>query len=92
MTRKLLFCYPNPANSAITFQYFLAEPVDVDLRVYNTLGQEVKQVHVGKQSAGLKKVHWNGCDNHGRRLSAGVYFCRIQSGDRKETKKVVLLK
>ncbi len=85
-------CYPNPANNAVTFQYFLTEPADVDLRVYNTLGQEVRQLHIGKQPAGINQFHWNGCDNHGRPLSAGVYFCRILPGEDEGSVKFILLR
>ncbi|MGD8979658.1 MAG: CapA family protein [candidate division WOR-3 bacterium] len=85
-------CYPNPAHGLVTFQYYLAEPADVKLRVYNTLGQEVRELSVGNQSAGLRTIQWDGSDNHGRRLSAGVYFCRMQASEHEQSKKVILLK
>jgi poly-gamma-glutamate capsule biosynthesis protein CapA/YwtB (metallophosphatase superfamily) len=84
--------FPNPAKSAITFQYNLTEPAEVNLNVYNILGQEVRALSNGIQTAGYKKVIWDGRDNHGRLLGAGVYFCRLQVGTQEQSQKVVWLK
>jgi poly-gamma-glutamate synthesis protein (capsule biosynthesis protein) len=85
-------CYPNPSRSLVTFQYYLTEPVQVTMRIYNVLGQEVKTLSRGNQTVGYKQVMWDGCDKEGRVLSAGIYFCRMQAGEHKQTEKVVLLK
>ncbi len=91
-TLTSLRCFPNPAVSAINFQYYLSEPADVELIIYNILGQQVRTLSKGYQPAGHKTIQWDGCDNRRRRLSAGVYFCRFQAGDNEQTMKVILLK
>jgi hypothetical protein len=85
-------CYPNPTNNVVTFQYYLSEPAHVTLSVYNILGQNVRTLSIGKQSAGHKKATWNGLDDQGRMLGAGIYFCRMQTGEHEQAEKVILLK
>jgi poly-gamma-glutamate capsule biosynthesis protein CapA/YwtB (metallophosphatase superfamily) len=87
-----LRCFPNPARSVVTFQYYLNEPVSVSLNVYNVLGQKVRTLCTGEQEAGRRAVQWDGCDDHGRKLSVGIYFCRIQAGDSEQSEKLILLK
>jgi hypothetical protein len=87
-----LRCFPNPARSVVTFQYYLNEPVSVSLNVYNVLGQKVRTLCTGEHEAGRRAVQWDGCDDHGRKLSAGIYFCRIQAGDSEQSEKLILLK
>ncbi|MDH4210758.1 MAG: CapA family protein [candidate division WOR-3 bacterium] len=87
-----LRCFPNPAISNINFQYYLTEPAEVELRIYNILGQEVRTLSSGHQLAGRKTIQWDGYDNQHRRLSTGVYFCRLQAGNDEQTRKVILLK
>ena len=84
--------FPNPTKSEITFQYYLGEPIEVTMRIYNILGQEVKTLCHDNQTAGYKKLMWDGCDNQGRRLGAGIYFCRIQAGKYQHSEKIILLK
>ena len=86
-----LHCFPNPAISDITFQYYLTEPAEVELKIYNVLGQEVRTLHSGDQPAGIKTVQWDGHDNRKKRVSSGIYFCRFKAGNYKQTKKVILL-
>ena len=84
--------FPNPTMSEIMFQYYLSEPVEVQIRIYNILGQEVKTLYHDTQAPGRKKLMWDGCDARGRRLGAGIYFCRIQAGKFQHSEKIILLK
>jgi len=92
VTFNLLQCYPNPAKSLVTFQYNLNEPQNVTLKIYNTLGQEVRTLLNEKQASGQRTIIWDGRDNKGRILGSGVYFSRLNVGARVQTKKLILLK
>jgi hypothetical protein len=59
----------------------------VDLVVYNTLGEKVIQLVNGEKEAGNYSVEINATD-----LPSGVYFYRLQAGSFVETKKMVLLR
>ncbi|MCK4941714.1 T9SS type A sorting domain-containing protein, partial [candidate division WOR-3 bacterium] len=85
-------CYPNPAKSATAFQYYLTEPSEVTLKIYNILGQQVKNLVHKTEGPGLKHVSWDGRDNQGRLLGAGIYFCRMQVGKHEKIEKIILLK
>jgi hypothetical protein len=79
--------YPNPFNPSTKIRFSIVEKQQVDLRLYNAIGQEVlilaKQVFV----PGNHEVAFRADD-----LAGGVYFYRLQAWDFVETKKMVLLK
>ena len=43
-------------------------------------------------TAGLKEVDWDGRDDEGELVASGVYFCRLETGRFRDSKKMVLLK
>ena len=83
---------PNPfcGRTAIVYQVPGASPVS--LHVYNILGQRVRTLVEGFVPSGLHQALWDGRDFRGARVSAGVYFCRLQIGNRALTRKMVLLR
>ncbi len=84
--------YPNPFNPSTVISYQLPVNSKVRLNIYNTLGQEVRTLVNGKQSAGFKKVIWNGRNNQGVSVSTGVYICRMQAGSFVQSRKMILVK
>jgi hypothetical protein len=79
--------YPNPFNPLTTIEYYLAASGNVALHVYNVLGQEVTTLVNAKEQAGPHRVVFDG-----KGLSAGVYFCRLQTEGRTVTRKLLLLR
>ncbi len=85
--------FPNPFNPATTIQYALPQAADVELTVYNVVGQPVRTLVAEYQSAGRYAVEWDATDDSGHRLSSGMYFYRLQAGGEfREIKKMLLLK
>ena len=84
--------YPNPFNPATTIQYALSHPAEVRLTIHNVLGQVVRTLAAEPQQAGRYAVPWDGRDDHGQPLSAGIYFYRLQAGSVAAVEKMVLLK
>ena len=85
--------FPNPFNPATTIQYALPEAADVELTVYNVLGQPVRTLVAEHQSAGRYKVEWDATNDSGHSLSSGMYFYRLQAGGEfHEVKKMLLIK
>ncbi|MBN2380627.1 aryl-sulfate sulfotransferase [candidate division WOR-3 bacterium] len=82
--------YPNPFTQSVNVVYQLGKSEHVEINVYNSLGQEVKTLINETKQTGKYETHWDGTDNHMRQLSSGVYFCRLQSGNFSETRRVVL--
>ncbi|MXW79027.1 MAG: T9SS type A sorting domain-containing protein, partial [Gemmatimonadetes bacterium] len=85
--------YPNPFNPATTIKYALPQAADVQLSVYNVLGQPVRTLVAEHQNAGRYVVEWDATNDSGHSLSSGMYFYRLEAGgDFLETKKMLLLK
>ncbi len=92
-TRKTrLQSYPNPARSIITLHYHVSGPQHVELKMYNILGQEVRTLIDEVQPAGHGAITWDGRDNRGRILGAGVYFAHLASGGQVQSAKLILLR
>jgi hypothetical protein len=83
---------PNPFNPSTKIAYDLPSAGDVQISVFNVLGQHVKDLVSGYREAGSYDVIWNGKDNADQRVASGVYFYRIKSDQFNETKKMLLLK
>jgi hypothetical protein len=83
---------PNPWVSGTRIFYTLPHEDQVVLRVYNPVGQLVRTLVSGKESAGFKRVAWDGRDDVGRRVPSGVYFYRLQAGGFTDTKKMVVIR
>ncbi len=85
--------YPNPFNPATTIQYALPQAADVELTVYNVVGQVVRTLVAQHQNAGRYTVAWDATDDGGHSLSSGMYFYHLQAGDEfREVRKMLLLK
>ncbi len=88
----LLQNYPNPFNPSTTISYRLPENGRVSLKIYNVLGQEIRTLVNGTQSAGLQAVQWDGKDNHGQAVSSGVYFYRLETSSFTKTMKMMMMR
>ena len=85
--------FPNPFNPATTIKYALPQAADVELTVYNVVGQPVRTLVAEHQSAGRYVVEWDATNDSGHSLSSGMYFYRLQAGeDFHEVKKMLLIK
>ncbi len=82
--------YPNPFNASISIEYFLPEAHSVRLLIYNSLGQLVRRLVDEDQSAGAKRLIWNGANDNGLRVGSGVYFYRLEVGAHGLTGKMIL--
>ena len=79
--------YPNPFNSMSTIRFSIPKEVQVDLSVYNILGEKVKELKNEVTKPGYFEVEFDAS-----MIASGVYFYRIQAGDFIQTKKMILLK
>lgn len=84
--------YPNPFNQNTVIQYSLPKSSKVELAVYNLLGQKVRSLINQSQTAGYKIVFWDGKNDKGEEVASGVYFYKLEYGDYRQTKKMLLLK
>lgn len=88
----LLGAHPNPFNPSMTITYSLPSEMGVSLDVYTVLGQRVRTLLVGRQTAGRHSVLWDGRDAAGQTVASGVYLYRLTTADGVFSGKVALLK
>jgi hypothetical protein len=84
--------YPNPFSRRIQIHYQLTQQSRIGLQVYDAMGRLVRDLADGIYNAGYYAIHWNGCDDVGRRVPAGVYFVQFEAAGYKKVEKAVLLK
>lgn len=91
---KLLQNIPNPFFRETIIKYCIGNTVDrVQLKIYDASGRLVKTLvdntSIKPDNYNLK---WEGIDNSGNKVSAGVYFYKLEAGKFKSIKKLILLK
>lgn len=79
--------YPNPFNLSTVIQYSIPTASQVELKVFDLLGRDLKVLVNGNQEAGIYQVNF---DSQG--LPAGLYFYRLRAGEFCETRKMVIVK
>jgi hypothetical protein len=88
---RLLQNYPNPFNPTTTINYQLAGSGEVELTIYNLLGQQIRTLVNAKQPAGFYKIEWNGRDDAGREVASGVYVYQLKTEGIIQNLKMILL-
>ncbi len=83
---------PNPFNPLTTIRMTTPKPGYVRLGVYNANGRLVRTLVDGQLDAGGFPVVWDGKDDSGSTVGSGVYFARMEAGDFRATRKMVLLR
>lgn len=80
--------YPNPFNPETQIILDLKTGLNLDINIYNILGEKVKTLFSGYLPAGIQNISWNATNNSGITLPAGTYFVLVSSH---ETQKIVKL-
>ena len=83
--------YPNPFNPSTQINFYIPEPGLVSVKIYDILGSEVKTLINEYRNTGRYEVTWRGDNNVGKKISSGIYFYTLTSGDFVQTKKMLLI-
>jgi hypothetical protein len=81
---------PNPFTGSTEIHFNVPHEASVRLRIYNIQGQMIQTLVDGTVSAGRHSETWDGHDSQGQRVSAGIYFCEMQSGSFVATSKLMI--
>ena len=84
--------YPNPFNAQTRIEFEVAEKDRVSLEVFNILGQRVRTLVRDLRPAGNYQIIWDGKNHGGIPVASGIYFYRLRSGHRVQTRRMVLLR
>ncbi len=83
---------PNPFRTSASIRYDLARSTTVRLGVYDLAGRLVRTLEDGAaRGAGTHLATWDGRDAEGSRVSAGVYFARLEAGAFHSTRRMVFV-
>lgn len=83
---------PNPVNASNMISFKIDEPGMVSLRVFDLSGRQVSVLLEEGLLSGTHSVQWNGVGEDGKRLSSGLYICRIEYRGLVETTGICLLR
>ncbi|MCK4595848.1 T9SS type A sorting domain-containing protein, partial [candidate division WOR-3 bacterium] len=94
----LLQSYPNPFSAKTVIRYSL--PVtcgdytkyDIQLAIYDISGRLVKSLVEGEKRTGYYTAEWDGRDDRGKKVTSGIYFYRLEAGDYKAARKLIILR
>lgn len=79
--------YPNPFNPSTTIEFSISKRANVNLTVYNAIGQKMETIVSGELSIGTHQYVWNA-----EKYSSGIYFYRLETNNFVQTKKMLLVK
>ncbi len=81
--------YPNPFNSSTVIDFNLPRAGQIELAVYNILGQQIRILVSGRREGGSHTVRWDGRDDKNRPVNSGVYFYRLKMENQIQVKKML---
>lgn len=76
---NLLQNFPNPFNPQTKLKYVVSSESKINIRIYNTLGKEIKVLIDETRSSGEYEITWDGTDNFSKKVSSGVYFITMEA-------------
>ncbi len=91
---ELLANYPNPFNPSTTIRFTLPETAPVTLQIYDNLGKLVKEIYNREllPAKALYQVTWDGTNQNNIPVASGVYFSRLESGNKRAIRKLTLIR
>lgn len=84
--------FPNPFNPETVISYQLPTSANVELTIFNLLGQPVRTLVQAPQASGRYQVKWDGRNENGAAVASGLYFYRLRAGSFVETHKMMLMR
>ena len=84
--------YPKPFNPETVIDFTLKESGKVSLKIYNLHGQLISTMVNEEKSAGSYSIIWNGTDEKGINVAAGIYLYALKVNGFEQVKKLVLTK
>ncbi|NIV98773.1 T9SS type A sorting domain-containing protein, partial [Candidatus Saccharibacteria bacterium] len=76
---------------ATTISYQLPVSSEIELTIYNLLGQQIQKLVNTRQTAGSYQILWDGRDDAGREVASGIYLYQLKAGKFVSTRKMLLI-
>lgn len=89
---KLQQNYPNPFNPTTTIEYEIQNAGNVEIKIFNELGQVIRTLINDEKVVGEYTAVWDGKNDGGTQVASGLYFYQLRVNDFVSTKKMILIK
>ncbi len=83
---------PNPASESTEIAFGLPAGAEIQLRIFDLQGRQVRDLAAGYRGVGLHRVRWDGRDDSGQRVAPGIYWYRYSDGARTLERRMAVLK
>ena len=87
-----LFNYPNPFNGETVIALALPRSGEIEIKVYNVLGQSVRRLYAGYRAAGQLRIAWDGRDAAGQPAASGLYLVSLRLGAERHVARMTLVR
>jgi uncharacterized membrane protein len=87
-----LAAWPNPTRGPMTLRFTLPRAADGTLTIHDSAGRLVRRLASGVLAAGAQEITWDGRDDKGAPVAAGIYFSHLVAGDVHDTRKLVVMR
>ena len=84
--------YPNPFNPTTEIQFDIPKATQINVSIFNLMGQKVKTLANKQVASGYHVVQWDGTNDNGVSVSTGMYFYTLNTGSHSAMKKMLFLK
>jgi hypothetical protein len=92
ISEMLLPNLPNPFINSTLIRYQTNIKQKISIKIYDLSGRLITTLLDGLVEPGVHSQRWDGKATRGREVPAGIYFCRLDAGDKSESRKLVLLR
>ncbi|MCU0415433.1 MAG: T9SS type A sorting domain-containing protein [Ignavibacteriaceae bacterium] len=92
LSKEYIKSYPVPFNSFSSIRFAISDESPVKIKVYNSLGKEIKTLLEEQLSPGEYNIQWEARDRYGSPLPSGIYLISLQTKNVVKTIKTILLK
>jgi len=81
---------PNPVSSYLDISYFLSKSENIEISIYDFLGNKINTLFKGYSKNGRNSIYWGLSNLDGQKVSNGLYFLILNSGKNKITKSIII--
>lgn len=89
---RILFNSPNPFANGTSIGFSVPAPCPIRLQVFDSQGRCLRSLYDGPASPGLHVIVWDGRDQRGRVLAAGIYYVRLRAGAEEDSRGLLLIR
>lgn len=86
-----LFIIPNPAKDFVNLSFTIPVQTKTNIEIYDVVGNKMYKIVSTDLSSGTHQFAWNLNDYNGQRVSAGVYFIKVQTIQKIDIQKIVVI-